>query len=1429
MCKRTISLLLLLMPLLASAQQLSRDPKLRMGQLENGLTYYIYPNPTPKGEAVYRLFVKAGSVQERDDQQGLAHFLEHLAFNGTRHFPGDGIVRFLESKGAKFGKDLNAHTSFTETVYKLQLPCSDPLMVDSTMTILSDWAGGLLISPDEVEKERGVILSEWLSRGGTQTDNSMKLVMELLNGSLYSRRITIGDTAVIRHSTPQTIRDYYEHWYRPQLMAVAVVGDIDADFIERLIREKFGTYGANGTHETNGTPAIPEYTAEVARIATDPNVKKTELDMLMLLPQPPAVQTADDYRQYLQRSLLNSLMKLRFNALSFDDPAYVKGSIQYSRFLGATGATDASVELTKGKLRQGIADFIAAQQQIYRYGFTQSEINRAKKSLLSSMRNKVASHNSVRSASLMDEIYADYYDGNRLISRTDELRLLEQFLPAIDSLAMLQLIRVTFETRPQHYLLRGGEEEVASEIAGDDDLLQLIRDCRRQPVTRYWKDINVPDALTPLSMPTVTHIVSEQPIAAIGATDMRLDNGARVIFRKADTEHDRVTLSAFRKGGQYSLDSTRYYTSIVSPSILSLSGAGDFSREALSYYLAGNTASVRLLVDKLRTGVAGSAHLGDVETMFQLLWLRWTQPRLDTAVCRMTLDKLKENYRSKQETPQERFSRELAWLMNGRNYTNEVLTDTLVATMVHTDDMVPLHHHFFGPAAGYTFVILGDCELDDVRSYIDTYIGALPSGEADTTWRVSDRQIPHRDVELVSPTSDQQKATVSLTFQQDRATGDLQEQEVVASALKSILRSALLKRLREEMGKVYSVSASVSSGRYPSYLSRSTIAFVCQPDDVDELITATGEELQQLYDHPEHYAAYLDDVRQNLIKEHALQRQQTAYWTSWIRNSVYNGQEDWTWFDRYDDVVNRLTIDDVAQYACHVLRDAYKVKAVLLPADIKQQPVTSRQQPSTVSGTVFADRNGNGVQDKGEKGLKGIPVSNGDTIVVTDRQGHYKLPYVEGNSVMPILPANYTMGGSQVVNANFFYMEEGGKGNAEDVDFALVKKKVNRRFRLNAVGDVQVSDYQELDYAARSLWPELLEPDSEAPSTVNLFLGDLVNNNLQLYGDLRTMMEQLPRQTWTVLGNHDRDVDTVRWRQSQTYNETFGADMYAFNEGRTHFIVLNNVYGDGARGYTGYLSDRQLNFVRQDLQYVPDDVLLVLSMHIPLAHTKNRDRLLALLEGRGDVLAVTGHMHRVGRFFLEGRGVRIHELSAGASCGFWWVGERGVDGVPSALQQCGTPRNYFVIDFDDTRYTMRCKAVGEDAARQMTIHVTGIDTLDNHLRDMKEVPAGLLMMTVYGGCDSTEVRCRIDGGEWLLCHKDSLMDPNVARIREMNHQRTYPTKHNRLNPIRRVKGRQLWTLPLPADCRRGAHSVEVEALDRWGFRATGRRSFCFPK
>lgn len=476
-----------------------------------------------------------------------------------------------------------------------------------------------------------------------------------------------------------------------------------------------------------------------------------------------------------------------------------------------------------------------------------------------------------------------------------------------------------------------------------------------------------------------------------------------------------------------------------------------------------------------------------------------------------------------------------------------------------------------------------------------------------------------------------------------------------------------------------------------------------------------------------------------------------------------------------------------------------------------------------VTGVVFLDSNRNGKLDHGEKGLRGMLVSNGDTIVVTDKHGRYQLPVITGSSVMPILPSDYTLSGSKVVNSNFYYM---GEGQVEDkaIDFPMQRKKTSNRFMLNAVGDVQVGNYQELDYATRTLWPELLK---SSDISINLFLGDLANNNLSIYQDLHTLMEHLPAPSWTVLGNHDRDVDSVRWRQYRTYGEVFGSDMYAFNEGRVHFIILNNVYGKGPRAYEGFLSERQLNFVRQDLKYVPQDHLIVLSMHIPFAFTKNRQDLLNLLKGRGHVLAITGHLHQVGRFFQQGDGVTVHELGAGASCGFWWVGEKDGDGIPAALQQEGTPRNYFVVEFNNTSYQLRCKAIGKDADRQMTIHVTGIDTLDTHLRDMRDIPSATLMLTIYGACDSTQVRCRIDKGEWMLCEKNNLVDPNVARAREQNLQKIFPTPFNRINPLRKRESHQLWTLNIPERYQRGAHVVEVEAYDPYGFNAKGTRSFCF--
>ena len=306
-----------------SSEFLQYDKNLIVRKLDNGLTYYIYPNTNPKGEAVYRLFVKAGSVMEKENQRGLAHFLEHMAFNGSYHFPSDGMVRFLESKGAKFGKDLNAHTSFNETVYKLQLPSSNPQMVDSTLTILADWAGGLSIDSMQVEKERGVILSEWLSKRDAKRDSDTAFLLELLNSSHYSERMTIGDTAVIRNCKREDILDYYQTWYHPSLMAVAVVGDINPEQVETLIKEKFGKLSSLASPIWKQCH-IPVYKKEAVKILTNESLKTIELDMIQLLPLSKPVQTAKDYKAYLTRTLLNRLFKMRMNAWAFENPSYRK-------------------------------------------------------------------------------------------------------------------------------------------------------------------------------------------------------------------------------------------------------------------------------------------------------------------------------------------------------------------------------------------------------------------------------------------------------------------------------------------------------------------------------------------------------------------------------------------------------------------------------------------------------------------------------------------------------------------------------------------------------------------------------------------------------------------------------------------------------------------------------------------------------------------------------------------------------------------------------------------------------------------------------------------------------------------------------------------------------------------------------------------------
>jgi len=457
------------------------------------------------------------------------------------------------------------------------------------------------------------------------------------------------------------------------------------------------------------------------------------------------------------------------------------------------------------------------------------------------------------------------------------------------------------------------------------------------------------------------------------------------------------------------------------------------------------------------------------------------------------------------------------------------------------------------------------------------------------------------------------------------------------------------------------------------------------------------------------------------------------------------------------------------------------------------------QSDTLVHGSVFLDRNQNGLYDKGERGLSHILISNGDTVVQTDKRGNYAIPAAPGMSVFPIIPTGYTpfKKGEKVNNTAFFYFQEGEMPTAtEQILFPLVREKQSPSFRIGAIGDIQVGDTAEIAYANKTLFKELLGRQDMA---FHMVLGDLLNDNLQHMSTMKNMLNTLPVHSWAVAGNHDRNVEQAI-HKDDIFNENFGASTYAFNYGNIHFIVFNNVYATGKRSYEGRLSEVQLRFLANDLKYVPKDRQVVICQHIPMVFTRNKDAVLDILKAHSKVLILSAHMHTISRHFLDHG--RIQEIVVGAPSGTWWTGEKDWQGIPHALMQDGSPRNYFTVDFNKKGYTLQYKGIGLDASDQASVTMNGDTVISN----------------IYAGGDSTRVRMKIDGGDWLQMEKVRRIDPYVLHIIERNRSKTYPTTGSRLIPLRKRFSPHIWQQLLPINMPSGIHQLHIEAEDPFGYK-----------
>ncbi|SMG51150.1 calcineurin-like phosphoesterase C-terminal domain-containing protein [Sphingobacterium psychroaquaticum] len=462
-------------------------------------------------------------------------------------------------------------------------------------------------------------------------------------------------------------------------------------------------------------------------------------------------------------------------------------------------------------------------------------------------------------------------------------------------------------------------------------------------------------------------------------------------------------------------------------------------------------------------------------------------------------------------------------------------------------------------------------------------------------------------------------------------------------------------------------------------------------------------------------------------------------------------------------------------------------------------PAESPVKKHVIMGTVFLDANKNGIREKSERTLKNISVSNGTTIVTSNKKGVFTLHSYTGQTIFPILPTGYisSHSSSKIENTKFRYIDP-AQMNPDTiiVDIPLVKEVQPSIFRIGAIGDVQVDTEEELSYASKSIFTELTQRED---LQFNLILGDLVNDKMPLMPAVRAVMDKTNARYWTVLGNHDRNSESTHLNDVFTRN--MGADTYAFNYGGVHFIVLNNVFATGNRSYEGRVTADQLTFLAADLKRVSKHTTIVLSQHIPMAFTHNQKEVLALLEGYQKVLILTGHTHNVNRYFFDNE--HIHELGAGATCGNWWRGEKDRDGVPDALMQCGTPRGYFTIDFDKNDYHIRFKGVGLDAQHQMRLMMDSTH----------------LILNVFGGSKYTDVQVQIDSSAWMPMQKTSRVDPLVGDTRNKNQSKVYPTAGNTRNPLGTKESSHIWQMETPTAYKSKICRIRVHAKDRFGFAA----------
>ncbi|HKR11137.1 MAG TPA: insulinase family protein [Pyrinomonadaceae bacterium] len=863
------------------------DPQITIGTFPNGLKYYIRANKKPEKRAELRLVVKAGSILEDDDQLGLAHFVEHMAFNGTKNFPKDELVKFIESLGMRFGAHLNAYTSFDETVYMLQVPTDKPEAMERAFQVLQDWAQNVTFDPAEIDKERGVVMEEWRIRRGAGARAQEKLFPIMFKGSRYANRLPIGMPDIIQKAKPERLTQFYKDWYRPDLMAVVAVGDFDKAAIEKLVKTNFESLPKAASPRPREIYDVPDRVDTGFAISTDKEMGNTSIEIDTLLPAR-SDGTIGAYRQKTVDRLFSGMLNARFAEITQQaNSPFVLGFAGRGNFLARSKDIAFLGALVKDDgVERGMRALLVEAERVARFGFTESELARQKVNTLRRYERLVLEKDNAQASSRAAEYIRNFLQNETLPSSDDEYSLHQRFVPEITLAEINKLAREWFPTTAQNRLVVVTAPQKPGLVIPDEPkLAALLKEPPPADLKAYVDSVGTAALLE--SPPAPGKIAKTTNNEKAGLTIWELNNGVKVVLKPTDFRNDEILFEASSPGGTSLASDADLIPARTASQLVTAGGLAKFSVIDLGKMLTGKIATANPYIGELEEGLSGSSSRKDLETLFQLIYLRFTQPRADANAFAAQATQARTFLGNQSVIPE--FA--LFEALNSARYQNHPrrrMTTVETVDQWNLDKSLAFYKERFADASDFTFYFVGSFDEATMKPLVERYLGALPSLKRKETWKDVGVKTATGVVEKRVEKGMEPKSMSYLVFSGPFVFD--QDNRVAIRAMAEILQTRLLAVIREELGGTYGITASAGYFKNPRPEYSITIQFGSSPDRTDDLIKRVFEEIEK-FKKEGPTEKQVTGQKEKLIREFETNSKQNGYLLGQITQRFVNGED----------------------------------------------------------------------------------------------------------------------------------------------------------------------------------------------------------------------------------------------------------------------------------------------------------------------------------------------------------------------------------------------------------------------------------------------------------------------------------------------------------------------------------------------------------